>query len=509
MSLVAFPRVQCVCYPDDERVDPSTGASCLSSAEMPYFVLGTESTQLLFVDKDGTTGSTRLFFSNIGGVTLFWSLAVTRNAEAIPWEISSANGTVETGELEQVTLLFNASGFQARALKYVTQFTLNTSSPIPTPHPISAVSTVIVHVIVSATPSAEWSVVTLLRNNDTAMMASKPIRFLVRPVDVTGRAILDASDVAYTAAIESFAANSTAACSVAYDASADVHQGVCQPPTNVAGEFSIKVRNIFDELVGGEAHRFLISTCPESYILDLSENECKCPPGYDAPFASGATCLPCAKGFYSPHAGSQCNECPEHETSDVTRTRCVCEKDFYRDGATKQCFLCPDMVDCAEGSVVSNWTLHPGYWRLDSSSADVRLCRFGERSCPGDEGGDDFTVCSSPTDDQYCGCGYAGPLCATCAPKFFQGWAGGSCVDCGEPKGHRPSIVLASVLATLAIVCASIAAAHQKRIRGGQRFQILQYLSRVGRVKTRVVFFSVQVRLLCICHCSLDGGVYY
>ena len=495
MSLVvAFPRVQCACYPDDQRVDPSTGASCLSSAEMPYFVLGTESTQLLLVDKDGTIGSTNLFFSNVGGVTLFWSLAVTRNPEAIPWEISSVNGTVEAGELEQVALLFNASGFQARALKYVTHLTLNTSSPIPTPHPISTVSTVIVHVIVSATPSAEGSVVTLLRNNGTTMVASRSIRFLVRAVDATGRFILDASDVAYTAAIESIVENSTAACSVAYDASADVHQGECQPPTNVAGEFSIKVRNVFDELVSGEAQRFLISACPESYILDLSGNECKCPAGYDAPLASGATCLPCVRGFYSPHAGSQCTECPDHETSDARRTRCECEKDFYRDETSNACARCPSQVTCAWNSTIVDWVLKPGVWRSGPHSADLRICRFGAAACPGPNMNDSSCSAHVLDDLSHCNCGYEGPLCATCAPKYFVSWAVDSCEDCGSRDSHVPSIVFGSVFIILIPLIITFVYVKKAMITAVPCVSRALRLYAIAENKMTILFFLCQVR---------------
>ena len=465
---------------------------------MPYFVLGTESTQLLVVDKDTITGTTSLFFSNEGDVTLFWHIEINDNPENVPWILSLSNGTVETGGLQKVTLSFNASSFQARSQKYITHFWLNTSSPTPTPHPISELSTVVVEVVVSATPSAEQSIVTLASEseNGTMLTASETIHFVVSAVDDTARPILDAADVAYTASIISFVANTTVTCRVAYDAGADVHRGACEPPTNVAGGFAIKVRNVDDELVGGGAHRFAISTCPLSYSLDLADNLCKCPAGYDAPMGSGATCLQCAKGFFSPDAGSQCMECPSRETSDETRAYCQCMEEYYRDDRTYACLPCPDNVDCAEGSTLAGWALHPGYWRIDSESSDVRPCDLGVTACPGGDDPWDVLVCPSQN-DPYCACGYQGPLCRECADNYFKGWATGPCDDCGETKGHGPTIILGSVLVVLAVAVAGAVVSQRKRITGSARFQsaksVVDEIKVTGKVKAKVVFFAAQV----------------
>lgn len=459
---------------------------------MPYFVLGTEETLLLLVNKEDAIGSTGLFFTNEGDVVLSWLLAVSENDDRVPLALSSLNGMVSAGELEHVTLSFNASTLQARAPKYTIRLMLNTSSPTPTPHPIVDSSTIVVHAIVSAMPNVLRSIVRI--ENSTSLTASDVVRFGVIPVDDTGLEILDASHAAFSASlVMPKPLGSATTCSVIYDASSDGHRGECALPSLVADEFEIEVRDASGALVGGTSYSFHVRRCPQTYVLNPNDALCECAAGsYD----TGLACAECTVGSITPDPGAKaCSACPAREEADPSRTHCECEVDYYRDDTSGECSLCPGQVTCAWNSTIRDWELKPGAWRSDDLSSDLRSCRFGVNGCPGTKTSEDDANCTARGfgDWPHCACGYVGPECAVCDAEYFPSWEGDKCERCGPIEGHVPSIVFGSVVVflTVAVVAAIVRSARAKQLSIAAQFKALR---RLGKTKTTILFFVCQAR---------------
>jgi len=281
---------------------------------------------------------------------------------------------------------------------------------------------------------------------------------------------------------------------VAYDAASDRHQGTCDPPPLVAGPFTIDVLDAGGSLVGGQTHEFQITDCPSTYTLDDEDSTCKCKAGT---FDQGSACATCPEGTVATEAGAaECDSCPARETSDASRTRCDCESDYYRSD-DDECMLCPlSQVSCAWKSTIRDWVLKPGVWRSDDTSSDLRACRFGATSCPGDTSDGASTTQHNCTargfgDWPYCGCGYVGPTCAVCAPEHFLDWSGDSCVKCGASDGHTPSIVVGCLVVALGGVAVAFVRNANKKQKGWyMRFKEFQ---RLGRTKSSTLFFLCQI----------------
>lgn len=456
-------------------------------------MIGTQNSFSLSVDKGVSSESTFLFFSNDGDVPLVWNFSIIANHEAVSWSLSVDHGELPGGSTQEIMLSVDPTNLQARDIPFVTRFSLNSTSPTPTPQPLVRDIPISAQVFVSATPDAQRSNVTL--DDVSSFTASNAIGFTVVPVDSTGLVLLDASQVSYTANLIVSSTLQTLVCSVVYDTTVDSHRGECSPPALVAGAFAVEVRDTSGSLVGGQAHKFQISDCPATYVLNDKDFGCKCAAGaYD----KGSECATCPAGTVAPVAGSlECDACPPRETSDSTRTRCDCEADYYRDGIVGECSLCPlSQVSCAWGSTVANWTLRPGVWRSDESSTDLHTCRFGAASCPGDTL-DDADNCTARGfgDWPHCGCGYVGPTCAVCAREYFLDWSGDACAKCGARDGHTPSIVVGCLVVALGgIAVAFVRNAKSKNKGWYLRFKKFQ---RLGRTKVSILFFLCQVRIFC------------
>ena len=73
-------------------------------------------------------------------------------------------------------------------------------------------------------------------------------------------------------------------------------------------------------------------------------------------------------------------------------------------------------------SDVASIVILPGHWRAGSESTDVRQCRYGDLSCPGNG----MNQATGP--DPYCDASYVGPLCSECHEDFFKSWdSAGAC----------------------------------------------------------------------------------
>ena len=443
----------------------------------------------MLIDKPQTQHALVLF-TNTGDVLLSWNLSWV-SSQTSAWSISPSNyGQLDPSQgFEQVELLLNSTLLQARTTPYTMHFVLNSSSPTPTPAPETSSVALVVHAIISATPDAARSNVTITRAARQGMVASSTIEFDVVPIDSTGQIILDASDVAYSAKLVVIKTAAAVACTVSYDATSDAHRGECSPPALVAGEFEIEVRDVDGQSVGGQTQPFQIERCPVTYFLDNADSMCKCAAGsYD----KGSECAKCAEGAVAADAGAvECDACSARTTSDPSRTRCECEEDYFLEN--DECSFCPDEVACAWNSTIADWVLEPGVWRSDPLSSDLRACRFGATSCPGTT----TTTTENCTargfgDWPHCGCGYVGPRCALCAPEYFLSWAGSECEQCSSSTAHVPSIVLGCTIIFLLPWIVAFARSNKLKQLGWVIW--LKDLLKLGRTKASILFFLCQVR---------------
>ena len=443
----------------------------------------------MLIDKPQTQHALVLF-SNTGDVLLSWNLSWV-SSQTSAWSISPSNygQLVPSQGFEQVKLLLNSTLLQARTTPYTMHFVLNSSSPTPTPAPETSSVALVVHAIISATPDAARSNVTITRAARQGMVASSTIEFDVVPIDSTGQIILDASDVAYSAKLVVIKTAAVVACTVSYDATSDAHRGGCSPPALVAGEFEIEVRDVDGQLVGGQTQPFQIERCPVTYFLDNADSMCKCAAGsYD----KGSECAKCAEGTVAADAGTvECDACPARKTSDPFRIRCECEEGYFLEN--EECSFCPNKVSCAWNSTIADWVLEPGVWRSDLLSPDLRTCRFGATSCPGTTTTTENCTARGFGDWDYCGCGYVGPICAACAPEYFLSWAGAECEHCGSRDSHTPSIVFGSVLVFFVMVIGAIIYATQAAFATLACVSRVKELYAIGSNKGNILFFLCQV----------------
>lgn len=129
------------------------------------------------------------------------------------------------------------------------------------------------------------------------------------------------------------------------------------------------------------------------------------------------------------------------------------------------CVSCVTGMVCDEmGVFLQSVRLQAGFWRTDDDSDDIRPCRVGVISCPGD--GKNQASANLPSKQRvtssgatkrnpYCAPNYLGPLCSVCADGFFTSWAGdGECYECATGTSHLPTILLASGVLVFVAVCA-------------------------------------------------------
>ena len=75
-----------------------------------------------------------------------------------------------------------------------------------------------------------------------------------------------------------------------------------------------------------------------------------------------------------------CKRCPQHSSTTGTAAQseneCVCDAEYYDAivGPGVDCKLCPVGTSCQQGSKLEELPISVGYYRLDTTSVDVRLC---------------------------------------------------------------------------------------------------------------------------------------
>ena len=411
---VTLLGISCYCHPDGEPTDPSD-ASCASSASMsdPFagVVISNNEEIWVYVDKPDT-GRLDIQFSNLGDVRMLWELFLSANPAQLAWNVPHRNGSLAAGEAWSIPLqLISSAGLQARDDAYITSFTLNARSPEPTPIPESRSVSFNVHTVVLASPDADLSYINI--TNLQQLTAAGTIDFDVTSVDGTGMVILDAVDVAYSAALVHSASSASVACSALYDTSSKRHKGVCNLQGLEAGGFELKVQ-LGSDLIGGGAYHITVDGCTDTFELSDDGLSCTCPAGR---YELGNVCAECADGTHKPAPGTEradCIACVAPQTSNAARTACdACISGYYRKGVS--CAPCPNGKQCTTTSDRGALTLAPGYWRGFGESTTVLACRFGITSCPGDKNAATSVVAPDP----YCAPGFVGPLCSECETSYF------------------------------------------------------------------------------------------
>ena len=131
--------------------------------------------------------------------------------------------------------------------------------------------------------------------------------------------------------------------------------------------------------------------------------------------------------------------------------------------------------------------------RTDETSADVRECEIiGGLSCPGSD--NNGSICET---DEYCTCGWTGPLCSECAVHHFM--ASDGCQLCRDIKTHLPRILIGSgivVVAGIVMGLCYVNSSHEKmqkvsRLNTG--VEALGQLYQSGQVKFFILLLMFQV----------------
>ena len=301
-------------------------------------------------------------------------------------------------------------------------------------------------------------------------------------VDGTGMVILDAVDVAYSAALVHSASSASVACSALYDTSSKRHKGVCNLQGLEAGGFELKVQ-LGSDLIGGGTYHITVDGCTDTFELSDDGLSCTCPAGR---YELGNVCAECADGTHKPAPGTEradCIACVAPQTSNAARTACdACISGYYRKGVS--CAPCPNGKQCTTTSDRGALTLAPGYWRGFGESTKVLACRFEITSCPGDKNAATSVVAPDP----YCAPGFVGPLCSECETSYFLTWAGPEpeCRLCGETREWFPTIITGAVLVSCIGLVAGVC------VKTGLKAKVLRWY-KTGKTKWIVIVQICQV----------------
>ena len=452
--------IDCYCEPDGVVTDPLVG-SCANSASLSDPIAGVAITSedvWVFVNKP-EQGAVVVQFSNQGDVRMQWDVSVSSNPSQLVWVLPIHSGSLAAGEPWSVPLQVSSEGLQARKAAYITRFTLNASSPEPTPIPESRSIDFNVHTVISASPNATLSYANI--TNVPQLTAAGTVGFDVTSIDISGMVIQDAESVAYSASLVHSTSGTSVACSVSYDTVSKRHKGHCALQGLEAGGFELNLL-LGSEVVGGGAYHITVKSCPDLFQLSDDGLSCTCPAGR---YELGNTCVECADGTHKPAPGierADCVACVSPETSNEARTACdMCVTGYYRKGDS--CALCPNGDVCTVTDADGRSVPAPGFWRAGDESTEILQCRYGDLACPGDS-----TANPATGPDPYCAAEYEGPLCSQCTEEYFASWeGGGACQKCAAGKSHTPTIGLgAGVFGFVGLLLACASKFCQKRDTG-------------------------------------------
>ena len=217
----------------------------------------------------------------------------------------------------------------------------------------------------------------------------------------------------------------------------------------------------------------------------LAGDHCECDAGF-LPADGGGPCVACPVGTYKSDIGSgACLPCDQHRTTlevgTTSPTNCVCKEQFVlnSDGECTPCLSITDGAICeAPNMTVRTLHLKPQYWRISSTSLDVRKCR-----------GDSSTPCAGGV-AASCAEHHGGPKCEVCTTEmYYFDKEVAVCTRC--PDGATPLII--SVVGLFIIICAlsllrflfTTASVHFKRVGAAARI-ITSAVVRIGPSKVKL-----------------------
>ena len=165
-----------------------------------------------------------------------------------------------------------------------------------------------------------------------------------------------------------------------------------------------------------EAGAAAATPCPSgSYSTEAAladRSKCAvCEPGH---WCSGGRQIPCLQNFFNPLPAATnetaCERCPPRSqtraSASASADECICEGGRFYNRTSDACDLCLFGTACPDkGTTVQTMVITPGYYRLSSSSLDVRRCPDASVNCS------DAPVCPESTS------GCSGTASGTAAPS--------------------------------------------------------------------------------------------
>jgi len=240
---------------------------------------------------------------------------------------------------------------------------------------------------------------------------------------------------------------------------------------------------------------------PGSFAANPGSSDCTvCPSGSFATASGSTACtvcapghwctseaqIPCAQSTFNSRSGSfdqtDCIRCPERTTTQsdgsLSQSECSCAEGYFfateeytrgrsectpvgRNESTP-CCTCPIGARCQGGSrgiglpqeaiAIQNLPIRPGYFRLSTSTVDVRRCPDSAANCSGHaECPQTASGCAGGNDENMCRPGLTGTFCRSCmeSQHYYEPATSGRdpqsyahCESCRNVAGSRSGAIL-------------------------------------------------------------------
>ena len=210
-----------------------------------------------------------------------------------------------------------------------------------------------------------------------------------------------------------------------------------------------------------------VTYCESRMFFDMLDLACtECPAGT---FAQNpgirSSCEPCPVGTFSPDVGADsCGRCANGQVA--------------MEPGSKECRDCPSGATCKD---TNSLVVNRGMWRSDDRPYAIYKCPSYEACNGGGSSG-----------EALCAKGFIGPLCSQCDRDYFVSWSGNVCSKCDQSQSH------AGMTAGFAVVAGFVAigvvlAKFCGMLKRSTVYKYLSELRKVGKVKFRIIFFTIQV----------------
>jgi len=284
----------------------------------------------------------------------------------------------------------------------------------------------------------------------------------------------------------------------------------------------------------GEVMGQPVTVVSEPLVVSTAEIEVpfSCPKGK---WCTAGMVVECTFGFYNPLNDQvdarACIPCPPYSStlfeSSTSRAECICDTGYYdadmsvaddealfkmaRHNNTDdvvECLVCPIGTACESGSTLVSLPLQKGYYRLDNTSVDVRICPDAQKNCSTTFGTD---LCESTSGCQGgtgkpCANNLKGTYCQLCdrsdttTPVYYRRSDDdgriASCVECGDTLvntilvGLGGLAFLALVLLLMMLIRRSISARTIARLR-----HFNSNFTPMNKLKIVVVFYQLTTNI--------------